>query len=569
MNALFYLLVCQWKGAVRNLLRSGFRTLMGLLALVYFGAGAFQGLFLSRRALPFPVRLDPRLMGSVEAGLLFFLAVPALGIAAQGLRGKAVAFTAGDVDFLFSMPIPQRWVLGFRLALDSLQILGAVLLAGFWLSPILTEFLGAPLSALLRIGIPAVFLCLLFIHSVSHAVYLFYAYRVRVSEILDAAVKFAGIGILVAVILAALYDASLGETPWDQFLRFLHYPVVRAALFPVRLATDAILSANRSFPNVAARNIGILAALAAAGIAAALGQRTNLYEPSLSVSLRRSRLREAIRSGGAQGLRAELLRERADRPAGGFTAPVLGPGWKALIWKSLQSWFHAPWFGLGFGAFVSVGVPVLLDHYLPPDNRMPVAFATPLAWAYFIFIIGVSQIQRMRGELVHGEYLKTLPIPAWKIIASLLATPIALFTLVFWGNLLAMGVLFRDVYQPVLPVLALIGPALLAAMSAFHSWAALLYPRQRDPLQKTLTGLLLLPGWGLLFFAPLAVAGASVAFLYRRFQGPHLYEAPNAGLTNRLLISVGSGLFFYYVAVFLLFLWWGGLAFRAYSPSEE
>ncbi|MBW3623136.1 MAG: putative ABC exporter domain-containing protein [Armatimonadetes bacterium] len=575
MRALFFLITRQWKGAITNTLRSGIRTLFGILGVAWiFGHITLGIITVSHgRELPFQPVLP---LPVIQAVLLFMLALPAYAVLLEGFKGGLVTFTAADVDFLFSMPLPQRLVLAFRLVLQSAQLLGWITLGTLGISPYLAQLIGANVWDLIWRGIVATFLCFLFLLSIAHAVYILYAYRIRASERLNLAVKAFGIlGISFLLFLVA-QDAMTGETPWQQAVRVFNHPVVRALLFPVTLATDLIMSAHPLYEERTMSRLLLLLALGVGGVLAMLGQRENVYEPSLGVSLRKSRLRNAFRSGGISAARMEMIREGQWKGgSGGLALPDLGPGWRALVWKSLQIWLHAPWTGLFVITLVAVGIPLLLYRYLPAEGRMVVVVAPAMVWVYITWMAGVGVFQQIRNELSQGDFLKLLPLPAWQVVLGLVFIPIGAYTVTLWVSLAAFGILFREIPQPILGPLAVLGPLMMAALSLYHAMVAFLFPRKKDPMSQLLAGLLMMPGWGIFLFLPITLgvlvftALVNVSFrqpfgLQQAWQDPETRSI----LYSALTVSTGTLALAYAVALGLL-LWLAGSSFRAYSPAEE
>lgn len=579
MRALFYLLTRQWKGAVVNLLRSGVRTLLGLLGFAWIFSHIAWGLtsatFVQHRGLPFQPEFP---LPMVQAALIFALALPAYAVLLEGFKGGLVTFTAADVDFLFSMPLPQRLVLAFRLCLQSAQLLGWIALGTLGVAPYLAQVIGVPVWALVWRGIVAVFLCFLFLLSLAHAVYIFYAYRIRVSERLNLIVKGLGIGAVVLLVLMVIQDASTEQTPWEQAVRTFNHPTVRTLLFPITLAVDLIMSSHPLYEERTASRLLLLLAMAMGAVVAVLGQRENVYEPSIGVSLRKSRLREAFRSGGLSAARLEMIREGQWKGiSGGLKAPELGPGWRALVWKSLQIWLHAPWTSLFVVGVVALGIPLLMHRYLPPEGRMVVVAAPFLVWFQITWMAGVGVFQQTRNELSQGDFLKLLPLQPWQVVLAMVCIPVVAYTFTLWVSLVAFALLFRDVQQPLLFTLAALGPLMMASLALYHAMVALLFPRKKDPLSQMLAGLMMMPGWGILLFLPitggvLLFGSLTVATSYRRsfFGIDRLMQDPEgrAVVYNALVLTTGT-LALGYVAAIGLLLWLTGAAFRAYSPAEE
>ena len=577
MRALVFLLTRQWKGAVHNLLRSGLRTLLGLVGFAWIFSHVAWGIVsvsvIQSRGLPFQPEVP---LPILQAALLFMLALPAYAVLLEGFKGGLVTFTAADVDFLFSMPLPQRGVLAFRLGLQSAQLMGWIVLGTLGVAPYLAQIMGVPVWALVWRGIAAVFLCFLFLLSMAHAVYIFYAYRLRASERLNTAVKTLGFAAAAALVLIVIQDATAGQTPWEQAVRVFNHPVVRTLLFPVTMAVDLIMSSHPLYEGNTTSRLLLLLAMGGAGVAAVLGQRENVYEPSIGVSLRKSRLREAFRSGGIGAARMEMIREGQWKGAsGGLKAPELGPGWRSLVWKSLQIWLHSPWTSLFVVGVVALGIPIIMHRYLPADGRFVVIGAPVVVWIYITWMAGVGVFQQTRNELAQGDFLKLLPLPSWQVVLSMITIPFAAYAVTQWVSLAAFALLFRDVPQPLLLPLAVVGPLMMASLSLYHAMVAFLFPRKKDPLGQLLAGLLMMPGWVLLLFLPMSLGGVLFgALTVSTLRGPMSLHrmmgdpAARALLNNALTLTTGAMALGYAVAIAAL-LWLAGSAFRAFSPAEE
>jgi hypothetical protein len=258
----------------------------------------------------------------------------------------------------------------------------------------------------------------------------------------------------------------------------------------------------------------------------------------------------------------EMLRERSARPVvGGYAAPFFGTGWRAFLWKNLQVWLRAPWLSASLAAFIAIGIPILLRIYVPVEHRSDLRYAVPLFWVYAVWILGITVVQQVRNELSQGAFLKVVPVPAWEIVLYLVAFPVVAFSLTLWVFDYMMWVLFPNVDQTFLLPMSLVLPPMMLSLALFHSLVALLYPRQKDPLHKLLSGLILLPGWGLLIFSPLILAGFVSGMVLQSTLGPRAYES--------IIIYLTLGMMAWYGALSAVLLWLNGLALGAYSPADE
>ncbi len=564
MGALLYLLTRQWKGAALNMLRSGLRTLMGMFAFAVVFGQIFQSFYLfaalqSHSASRLPLIPEPILRGI----LLFILAAPAYAILLEGLQGNLIAFSPADVDFLFAMPLSQKTVLAMRLGLQWLQYLWWIALGVVWASPLLAHALAAPLGAVAWRAVVGASADILFALAASHALYIFYAYRVRSSEWLLAVVKWGGLALAILLLYILSRDAAVVASPWQQAARMFNHPIIRTLLLPVSLCVDLILSAQPQSVAMTVPRLLALGGLTLAAVAAVFVQRENVYEPSLAASLRRARWRNALKSGGISALRTERLRERdGANQAAGYAVADFGVGWITLVWKATQLAVRAPWRNLGIGAFLSLGPPLFLYFYRPPGLEGLIAYLTSIIGGYGLWISGVLVMGMVRNELTQGAFLKQLPMPAWQIIVGLLLPPVALFTLLAWLSLAAFALLFPEMYQPLLAPLAVVGPTMMGAVSLYHAFIAILFPRKKDPMNQLLSGMLLFPGWGLLLIAPMVTWGILVGGWARSVKAtpPEL---------SRMLWWSGLGVGVGYLLLWPLLVWLAAAVFRAYSPADD
>jgi hypothetical protein len=180
---------------------------------------------------------------------------------------------------------------------------------------------------------------------------------------------------------------------------------------------------------------------------------------------------------------------------------------------------------------------------------------------YAVWILGITVVQQVRNELSQGAFLKVVPVPAWKIVLYLVAFPVVAFSLTLWVFDYMMWVLFPNVDQTFLLPMSLVLPPMMLSLALFHSLVALLYPRQKDPLHKLLSGLILLPGWGLLIFSPLILAGFVSGMVLQSTLGPRAYES--------IIIYLTLGMMAWYGVLSAVLLWLNGLALGAYSPADE
>lgn len=453
---------------------------------------------------PTPERLAAGLFG-----LLLYLTWHFLD---QAFRDGLLAFDAADVDFLFPAPISRRAVLAWKLAKDYLAVAGVVLLVTVFASPHV-RLLDGDLRLLLTRGVPGLWLYLVTLLNVGHLLNLwrtFHGDRWRQAPALWRA-GFGG-ALLLLLVLAHANRATAGFAGWSAGLvAVLRSGLGRAVLLPLVTAWEALVSPLDGGPPGLGVRLVLLAALALGSLLLLLARRENIYEPSLGRSFYGTRLRQAMRGGDRQAIRA-LLMERRSRQAVRARLAPLGRGAGAMLWRSFVCTFTNPLRTMLMYAMLAIGMPLLLVTAALQSGTSHLLPMSPLFSIYIAYVGGTATFRMEQTELRRADLLKPLPLPAWQIVlAQLLPTTLT------WATFLLLGVAVLRWSSPLVDVrvavaVACLLPPLLLLLGLLNVSVALAFPAAQDQAQNVVANLVLLL-LSALVLGPGLVLGAVLAWL--------------------------------------------------------
>ncbi|MBI3920074.1 MAG: hypothetical protein HY318_01555 [Armatimonadetes bacterium] len=492
MDLLIRLELKRLKNSLRNLARSPVRLIVSGLTvlLILFGlAGQLALLF-----APVGSARSETLAGFTGSrgenlGPLLFLVLlwTSYHVIDSGLRGGLLAFNASEVDFLFPSPLPRRTVLLFKLSLDYVKLGGSVALVFLWLMP-QTRLCGAQHTrAALLLSPWAVFFYYMFLLNVSHLfnfLYTFHAERMRYLPFLVKA-SFAGCVTLILLLM-------LGQTPaggWlPRFTHALRSTTVSALLFPLIATWEALMAPFNGLPPVLLQKILGLASLAVVSFGVLMSRPENIYEPTIGVSLLRSQIRAATRSGNWQAARALWMLTRKQQTSSFRLAPF-GYGSMSLVWKSLALSLRNPArtlvFCLAVAVLSAIGLRYLASK--PWADKKIIEFA-PLLALYVCWIVGMTTFNLQRSDLRQANVLKPLPIPPWQV-ALAQTLPLTLGTSVGVSlSLLMMALAVPAIDARLCVAIGLALPAMMLLLSAGNLGLATMFPNPTDPVQNMSAG---------------------------------------------------------------------------------
>jgi len=416
------------KGAILTVI-FGFFT-VGWLALMVFNAILAPAGTVTRIPADQVNRYAPLVLLAYCVGMLGF-----------GRGQTPLSFTLPEVQFLFSAPFSRRQLLTFKLVAQLLMTLPAALIFAF---------IGRSFAGMFLSGLFALMLILMFLQFFAIALAMISCTIEEVAYTRLRRLALLGVVALIAAAAIVGWRARAADDPLETLLRIESSDVFQYGLMPLRwfVQTMTATSIDGRFLGSAAGAIGVNLVLLV--LIYALDGRY-LEAAARSAEVRYTRL-EKLRSGGLAGFSsgpAKAVKYRTPDP------PSLG-GIGPIAWRQFIAAVRSRRV-LGVLLFVtlmaSIG-PIVAGVM----NKGAMDESLPWILAGMGLMMSVMMSQTLafdfRSDIDRMEVLKTLPIPAWRIVVGQLLVPvvctsvyqIALTTLVYLilghiGILLAITVL--------------------------------------------------------------------------------------------------------------------------------
>jgi len=488
LKPLLYLELRQFINALKNTLRSPRRLIPALL----IGAGVFAwiaqaALFLSGAAPP-PHQAYGLLAAVqnpselIKAGSFLFLSFGSLVIIYQAFSTGSLVFSIAHIDFLFPTPISRRSVLLIKLLKDYLKYM-------FWVTFFVT-FTGAPIMLALHgslfpygfVSIAALTAYVLFLVNMAHTVNIVFTFGFEKLKQAGKLVKLVlGLAFASAILVGVHQYAASGDSYFSVH-EAANSPVIKAIFAPADWCSGLLVAPLlRSVTDSEMIHLGFLWALAFASFGLLLSRKENIYEPSLGVSVRAVRVRQAMRSGDVTAVRVQMMQEKGRKAAGLLVIPPFGRGAVALLWKSLLIRYRMSWHQLALMLVLPGIIVFVIQRSLAAEEIMR---NLPFILLYMAFLMSITVQPQVRAELKHANILKSMPISAWKMMlvgavngSIYLTAGILVFAVSMW--------VFVPATRTDLLKTCAIGSASLgfACVSATMI-PALLYPDMRDQAQN-------------------------------------------------------------------------------------
>ncbi len=463
MNAALWLLIgLHLRAWLRYLLRS-LRTWKGaLLALVGFAV-----------FVPWLVMLvfAPR-QGSGWGGLDLREAGPALllfycfmnVVFASGER--AIYFPPAEVNFLFPGPFDRRELLLYKIASTLLVSLPTALFMCFAMRSSWTWF-GAAFSGMLLI--------VLFMHLFGMTLNLLAASAgarlyTRGRRTVAALAIVLGLAVLLSV------GGSPSEWQAKELLgRLLAAPAWKIVSRPLRSFFDAV-AAERLWPDLAqAVALGSMVNLALLGVIFVLDAR--YLEASASASARIYSRIQRLRRGGmgaGEGLR------RGGKVRSSLPMPPWLGGVGPIVWRQLTTAARGADRLLLLIVIVGVAViaPMIASLRDNPDNSENILFVFAFVALWLtVFMTSLLPFD-FRGDIDRLAFLKTLPLPPWRLAIGQILTPVLLMTLLQLVGLsvVAWNAAANELLAPVCLISAAYAPPINFLLFALDNLLFLLFP---------------------------------------------------------------------------------------------
>jgi Putative ABC exporter len=411
--ALYKLTLLTFKASVRRLFR-GARTVRGAL-LIVFTIGIFA-MMIGPSLFVATLRNNPA--GRIFSGLAEpYLPLLLLGVTLMFIfttaGERALYFSPSEVDFLFPAPFHRRDILVFKLT----KLLVGLILMSLIFSTSCLLYLNSWLSAFVGI-----FLALAFVQLLALATAFLgqivseHAYNSRRRLIL------LSIGVLLLAALAQMLWQTPLQSPAELARSLRGSWAGMVLLAPFEVFSHAIL-AKRWFPELVGWSAGALAI--DLGLLALLFKLDADYiESAALISQKLYERIQQIKQGGGIALPASAKASRIR--LGKF--PWLG-GAGPLAWRqvliAMRTSKYALIISLGFGIMVAV-MGFVSNRSRPGVDFVPIMGVGFMAYLTFLFSMQLPWA--FRGDIVHMDFLKSLPVAPVAVAAGELTGGVVLLS---------------------------------------------------------------------------------------------------------------------------------------------
>ncbi|MDX1931381.1 MAG: putative ABC exporter domain-containing protein [Capsulimonadales bacterium] len=490
MNALVFLWHCRIGNAVRRGLRNPRVAVPGLL-LTAGVCVQFVLFFLAERgaAGTAPVfSSNDLLMGRPAAFLLTMRCLLLLSVFTgliASLGEGAAFFDRSDIDFLFTAPLPRRFVLLWKMtgryaSLTVPAIYLPITFAGGYFADVAVHwvlFLPGMIGAWLFLVMIANFTQLLLLRSTVTPDDTVDRDRRRRRWRYGLTACFTGMMVWVMVRGGSASDLVRRSRDLSQSLD--------GAVPWTRLTPDAWAADLFQIPFEGPeggdgwRFVGLLIFCGVSFIAL-FGRERDFYESSMEIAVRKAQVKEAVRNGDVGSVLSTMAKE--GQLARGRSFPHFGGGARAILWKDLVAATRIPlrnWLQL----LIPAAFPALLGGMFGRENGLNV-----LGWTllYGIQMPGIF-LMTLRDVVRRADLSKSLPISPIRLLGAELLLPLLQLTVLGWISLGAVWV--AGVWRgPLLQAAALILPSLAALLFLVQAIFVLVYPNPTDPAQNAVSG---------------------------------------------------------------------------------
>jgi len=493
LKPLLYLEIRQFVNSLKNTLRSPKRLIPALImAACFFSWALNMALVTAGLGRPSAHGLGATIGTSeyaemIRAGAFLLLCFGSLAIIYQAFASGSLVFAIAHIDFLFPTPIPRRSVLLVKLGKDYLKY-------AFWVT-FFVAFLGLPTVAAMNLSlfpygllsIAALTAYLLFIVNISHTINIVFTFGFERLRQARRLVKFVLALVVISAMALGVYQYGSSGQLSLGLRGAAGSPIIQTIFAPAAWCADVVVAPLMPPRDTDIAHLGLLWLLAGASFVLLMSRRENIYEPSLGVSVRAIRVRQAMRSGDAVALRVQMMREKGRTSAGLLVIPPFGRGAVALLWKGLLMRCRMSWNQIVAMLVLPPLVSYLMQRCIPLDE---VLRFLPVILIYMSFILSITVQPQVRAELKHANILKAMPVSPWKVMlvqaingSVYLAAGILVFAASLW--------LFVPAARgELLEACAVGSPFLGFACISATIIPALMYPDMRDSAQNFFSNLI-------------------------------------------------------------------------------
>jgi hypothetical protein len=349
---------------------------------------------------------------------------------------KAITFSAAEVNFLFPAPLSRRQLLAYKVA----AAFGSSLLSAALLTLFLRRYAATFTAAVVGLLLAVLFLQLFpMVLALLASTFGAHAWNRRRKVVL---------AVLVVLAAVAAWQAVEVRSGRELLVEMENSSVAQTLLAPFRWFVNAF-TAEQLWPDLvqwAALGLLVNACL----LVAVFGLDAHYLETSAAASERAYARLERLRQGGptlASTPAARWVRLRA---------PTL-PGWGGVgpvAWRQLVTALRTPRSLLAILLVTGfLIVPAVSEMRI--EEGSSVAMALALLFGLALIVTPMLPFD-FRADLDRMDILKTLPLPAWRLVLGQLLVPVVLIG-VLQGILLVALVAVRGKVEP----LVLAGTAFL------------------------------------------------------------------------------------------------------------
>jgi len=420
--------------------------------------------------------------------------------------GKALSFSAADVDFLFPGPFSRHQLVLYKIAVTAFAALWVSLLFSIWQMRHATLWIAA---------FGGIWLCWLFAQSL--AMLLVLARQAVTARHSPLVVRLA-MGLLLALIIGGVIIIARPMFSGVSGFHDIKWQAGDSVLARIVLAPFVVLTrtfaAEHIWPDLilwAAISIAMIVAL----IAAILRLDSHFIESSLTATETMLARVRHMRSGGhafgaakpVRGLRIGML-------------PRMG-GVGSLAWRQLMMALRGARGLLLMLLMITLGVGPML--WMASEHEGAIIPLLIMGGMWLLFILPSMVRFDFRGDLARMDALKALPLQPWAVAAGQMLAPVLVLTFMAW--LIAAAVIgFAPRYTRGAAVAAIIAPAAIGLVVGLENVTFLMFPTAQT---------MSTPG-------DMSVMGRAMVVMFAKMIGLMIALGLAVGVAALVLLATGS-----------------------------
>ena len=491
MRPLLYLEIRQFINSIKNTLRNPKR-LIPVLIMAAWVTSWFVQAILSAMGAPIPrasynVSLSGQQFELVHAVVFIVMVIGSMAVMYSAFTSGLLVFSIAHIDFMFPTPINRRSVLLIKLVKDYMKFGFWVAFLAVFITSTSTDLRNRWLTTDGMLGLGAVFALLLLVVNIAHTINIVFTFgfeRLKQTGLVIKGILLVGVASAVG---AGIYQYVVTGNTFASILWAVDSPVVNFVFAPAKWAATLFLAPFYGVTSEGYLQFVLLWILAAASFALLLSRKENVYEPSLGISVKYAKRRQAMQSGDYSRIRIDEMMEKGTRRLGGLPIPAFGQGAAALVWKNLLTKYRVSRTQLILMAILPI-VIIFSIRRMISDAR--VLQNMPLLLLYSTYILSLMSQVEFRAELRHANILKAAPIPAWKAMLAQVITGTIYLAAGITILAAAMWFVIPETRGSLLIMCMVSAPFIGFATISAATIPSLLYPDTRDAAQNYICNML-------------------------------------------------------------------------------